>query len=620
MRVDKLIIHGFKSFRKPVTIDFPADPGLYRISGENRVQPELGANGVGKSTVWDAVSWTLTGKTARGVAGGAVEPWGSKLCGVDVIVDIDGAKHEIRRARRPNRLTLDGRTVEQRDVEVMTGLNHERLLFSLLMGQFGEFFFDLKPTAKLNVFSDILDLQVWMDASKAASEALKAFDDEISSLETKAARLESRIATLEESRESVKEKADQLESDQKDADDRLRTELEDALESLATAEHEFREASSKCDVLMRTAKKIRKTSHDLTAEVSRTRDELSSLREEAAASRARLDDLEKRLHDLDSMKVCPWCGSRSVSKGVKTKLRGKIDAESETHDASSKSVVRMRRAVSGKTSQLKDLDAEFDQASARLDAARRNQTSARSRMQTWRDRVDRIQDAIRKLQSTDNTFLEEMKRLDSRIADARDEIKGVLDQLRHERTARDAVEQWPRGFKDVRLWIIETALIELEVAVNSHLEALGMTGWRVKFDVERETKAGGVSRGFSVMIHPPGHSSPVVPWESWSGGETQRLRIAGAAGLSDLICARTGLRLEMEVWDEPTAHLSDEGIEHLLDWLADRASSRAVWVIDHRSLDAPFDAEIRVVMTDRGSLIDPRKPAINAGFPASSKK
>lgn len=95
-----------------------------------------------------------------------------------------------------------------------------------------------------------------------------------------------------------------------------------------------------------------------------------------------------------------------------------------------------------------------------------------------------------------------------------------------------------------------------------------------------------------------------VPWESWSGGETQRLRIACSIGLANLIRARMPNAPELEIWDEPTSFLAEEGVQDLIDFFSERAEERQVFLIDHRSLDSgAFDRIFTVTKDKQGSHI-----------------
>lgn len=94
-----------------------------------------------------------------------------------------------------------------------------------------------------------------------------------------------------------------------------------------------------------------------------------------------------------------------------------------------------------------------------------------------------------------------------------------------------------------------------------------------------------------------------VNWNAWSGGESQRLRLAGSLGIADLITSRCPYVPTFEVFDEPSSYLSEAGITSLLDILADRARlmNKQIFLIDHRRLDSTkFDGVISVVKTHDG--------------------
>jgi ABC-type transport system involved in cytochrome bd biosynthesis fused ATPase/permease subunit len=53
------------------------------------------------------------------------------------------------------------------------------------------------------------------------------------------------------------------------------------------------------------------------------------------------------------------------------------------------------------------------------------------------------------------------------------------------------------------------------------------------------------------------------------------------------LLARAGLSTNIEWLDEPTKHLSDEGVEDLLELLKERAveTGRSIYFVDHHLLD-----------------------------------
>src|ERR1700676_2379299 len=91
-----------------------------------------------------------------------------------------------------------------------------------------------------------------------------------------------------------------------------------------------------------------------------------------------------------------------------------------------------------------------------------------------------------------------------------------------------------------------------------------------------------------------------------SGGESQRARLAVSLGLANLIQRWAGVRWSLEVFDEPTAFLSEQGIEDLLEALASRArdQQRSIWVCDHRALaSGSFDGVLQIEKDAGGSRV-----------------
>jgi len=88
--------------------------------------------------------------------------------------------------------------------------------------------------------------------------------------------------------------------------------------------------------------------------------------------------------------------------------------------------------------------------------------------------------------------------------------------------------------------------------------------------------------------------------------ESQRWMLAVTFGLSEVLLARAGILPNIEMLDEPTQHLSQAGIDDLLDHLKQRAidAQRAIYFIDHRALDrGAFDGVIQIEKDQAGSRL-----------------
>mgnify|MGYP001573802080 FL=1 len=85
------------------------------------------------------------------------------------------------------------------------------------------------------------------------------------------------------------------------------------------------------------------------------------------------------------------------------------------------------------------------------------------------------------------------------------------------------------------------------------------------------------------------------------------MRLAGTLGLMDLIANRTPNKWTIEMWDEPTQHLSPGGIDDLVQVLRERAyrEDKQVLLADHRDFitRGEFTGVINVVKDEKGSKI-----------------
>src|SRR5579872_2267617 len=114
-------LEGFRSFKRKQTFQLDRPPGLYYISGCNKVQKRLESEGSGKSSIIDAICWALFGKTTRGLNGPKVKNWHAKTCRVSVPFTKDDIDYTITRSQGPNSLTLsqgkDTQTIAQEELE-----------------------------------------------------------------------------------------------------------------------------------------------------------------------------------------------------------------------------------------------------------------------------------------------------------------------------------------------------------------------------------------------------------------------------------------------------------------------------------------------------------------------
>jgi DNA repair exonuclease SbcCD ATPase subunit len=570
MKLLKVLLKGFRTFRQQQWVELPTEPGLYLIRGVNEVDPSLEGNDVGKSTLWDAVYWCFYGMTTRGLKAGNVIAWGESQCYVGVELEIGGRVRYIFRQQNPNELRIDGDLTTQEQVEALLGRNAVEFLHSVLIGQFTDYFMDLGPSDKLGLFSEVLGLDYWEGRAELAKN--KSTD-----LASEVERLASQLENEEGRLEALRERYEALDTDSKIWAFESRKRKATLQERIEKLKRRYRENQNAYREVEEQLQKLRTPEQDNLRALALDKAELMRVQN-------RLVEVEKS-HKLRS---CPLC-RQSLGKDWREKLReeqNRLLIEIDLLDGNVRKETRLRDKIREQLEEVKDRQSGFKDSIIRL--------------------ACKLDEAEQELAVGDqNPFTASLGALlvDLKASKARQRL--LRARRAHASIEHARLSYWVRGFRDLRLWILDSTLAELEMRCNNSLIQLGLERWTIHLGVERETKAGGVTRGFQVRIESPG-SQEYAPWKGWGGGVTQRLRLAVQMGLASLINSRKRFTPNVEVWDEPDMHLSDQGVTDLLVHLQARAllEHKQVWVVTHRKLMFSFDGVMVVRKLFCGSNLE----------------
>ncbi len=602
-------IENFKSFGEAQVLDFARLPtGLCFLRGENDAEPALESNGSGKSSIWDALSWVIYGKTPDGLRNPDLAPWGVKSkTSVTLTLEVDDAQTVLKRTAGPNSLRADGKDISQEDVERLVGTNFATFCHTILLGQGQDLFFDLGATDKLLLFSDALDLNRWDARSKAAADKCRVLEEGRADLDRELVAGVSRLDQVKSTLKDLSKKADAWTGE---TQNRLAV-IERDLKEHRAAEESAKQRKSSAEVVEDGAltekdaiEKSWKPAYDKLFEL---RDSLAQLEASRSAKQAKLKDLKAGLRDLKKGSDCPTCGQPITKKDV-----AKHIAELE------KRCARVADAIDEidlETAQRKYCDQEEvierlrPQFEEKADIAKK----ARAEVNMWDDKlrsaglmVSTLVVEQRRLEGTENPYTEQVRKLKKDKARTEARIIATQELLDKKLRQIERTRFWVKGFKDVRLYILEEVLQELQLATNAMLDSVGLEDWQVEFSIEQETQSGTTKRGLAVLIYSPRNKKP-VRWESWSGGEGQRLRLVGSMALSEVLLSYAGVSPNLEIFDEPNRGLSPGGIQDLCVFLRDRARSlgRQIWYTDQQSPEsALFSAVVTVRKTiDQGSRI-----------------
>lgn len=608
LQFKKLVLKDFKSFKGEHTLVFSEMAyGLHFIRGKNKRQPRLEANGAGKTTLSShAICWCLYGKTADGLKGPDIKSWGGpKSASVALYVALDGKDHVISRSVSPNALLFDGEACGQETIDNFVGMSFDVFNHTIMQAQGQSLFLDLKPSEKMKLFSQVLDLDRWDKYSEKAALQTADLHMEVYGLDSRLNYAQVYIDKEKKIYEGLKASSEEWEAGWQKRITEDRDQLKKLEKSNEKFSKELQDAESSADIIA-TERRL------FSATVKKAQKELAASQAEVDKAEAKLDVLrseiksqKRKLADSDG-KTCPTCGQQikaGQSKSHISEIKSSIKSLQQKVDGGVDAA--LTKAVRKKSKSLDALLEQDEQLGKRLSDAESTVRHLTPKVAELAAEIKSISKSIAKMETEGNPYRKQA--IDSKKQIEKWEAEKVRLQKEHRKLSRKEARSkyWIKGFKDIKLYIIEEVLQEIELAANALLEEIGLIGWRMSFSSEKETQAGTMMRGINVMILSPNNAKP-VRWENWSGGERQRLRLIGALALSEVLLNHAGIEPDLEILDEPTRSFSGQGVRDLCDLLAIRAKQigRRIFLVDHNAIEgAQFSSVITVINDKNGSRI-----------------
>jgi len=607
MRLKKITIEGFRTFKTKQVFDLSKfkDNSFIYVTGINKTEESLGGNDCGKTSIFESIIWGVFGKTSVNLKANNVINWNCKSCKVT----IETENFVLTRQQNPNIISIDGEVKTQEDIDKLIGLDYYGFLYSVFISQFSDKFFDLDPSDKLRVFSNIFQFNDWLERSDRAKNKAKKIESQIYSEEINLSNCKGKISTLRS--QDYKNKIQEWQSQNKRAIENREIRIKnykDEIQSLRNNINNFNAEEEKINEALSVSEKELKNQSIILTDL---KENYNSKKEIFISKSTNEDNKEREIQKFERVKsICSSC-FQSVSKTYKAKIL--TDLKNELIILT-KEVLRIKKESENIYSKIQDKKKVKDFLIEEVLNYKSKLSEINSKINGYKFNINKISSFIKELNNDLSKFKNEKnpyeKLEETRINNLKElkekniQLSSKIEELE---SKKKQFEYWIKGFKEIRLMVLSDALNEFEICINNNLSKLGLDDWEVELDVERETKGGkSIKKGFEVTIKSP-YNNNYVPFKVWGGGVSQRLRIAGTIGLMDLIDSKTNKNWDIEIWDEPTQFLSSNGIENLLEILTDRANknNKKIFFIDHRKLSSygGFTDIITIIKDSNGSRI-----------------
>lgn len=613
--------------------------GLVLIQGVNAGDSSAASNGAGKSTLMNSLMWCIYGETSHGVKGDDVLSTAhEKNCRVKVTIEDEGKRYAIIRHRKhkefKNRLIVRGEdgdmtkgkdSLTQEFVERLIGASKEVFMASIYASQ--EAMPDLPGMSDKNLKTIVEEAAGVDRLTKAYAIARERANAAAARMETTKTKMDACLSLVESAQnelESAKTSSEAWERDRSERLDVARADLVGAEVTLTEVEMELRSLPEQIRDTENSIGKEReklasKEEHD--AKLVKVRGAITDIRasiriteniQKEAMQRARAFKVKAEEVNTKVGEPCPTCGKAYCVEDLSTVKESFVEqarSEISQAQASATSVakyqehlekaLKIESSLVASTPDVSAIISRIEQLTKELGTLRHREkevVAVEALVARARSEVDRITKET-------NPFLAVIKRHEESLAANKSNygvLKTELKNIQEQALLLDKARQVysPAG---VRSHILTSVTPFLNAQTAEYLNTLSDGNIVAEWSTMESTKKGEWRDKFNISVRKIGASKT---FQTLSGGEKRKVRIACSLALQDLVASRASKNIELFIGDEIDDALDTAGLERLMGILEAKARERGtVMIISHKEMKSWFRETITVEVKEGRSYV-----------------
>ena len=525
----------------------------------------VGTNGAGKSTILDALTFSLFGKPFRKITKGMlVNSVNEKDCMTEIEFSIGKLDYKVIRGIKPNKFEIycNGNIFNQESTVVEQQKNLEKNILKLNYKSFTQIvvlgsstfvpFMRLPTTQRRDIIEDILDIQVFStmnlllrDKTRENNEEIKEFDYQIHLLEEKIDLQKQHMLTLEKrNQEEIDKKKEKIKELQKD-------------EVKSTEEiHKLTEA-------------VEKLSKEME-ELSNSKVKLKKLNTFLTKIQGKLSACEKENGFFKDNHVCPTCTQELSEEFRDLKIKeGEVELDSLTAGLEDLSVAIKKE---------EKREDQFVKLSQEVLTYNSSITQENFQITTIRNGINDLDNEVKELEGSNPDKKAEFVKLEGLVKDK----KGLLKDHSNVKKDRDVILAAGQLLKDngIKTRIIKTYLPTMNKLINNFLQSMD---FYVNFTLDEN---------FEEIIK--SRYRDVFTYDSFSEGEKSRIDIALLLTWRSVAKLKNSVDTNLLILDEIFDGSLDQSGSSDLGWiLRNFDDGTNVFVISHKeAMHDKFDRTI----------------------------
>jgi len=515
----------------------------------------IGSNGAGKSTVLDALTFSLFGKPYRKInKPQLVNSVNEKDCVVEIEFDIKGKEYKIVRGIKPNKfeIWIDGKMQDQSSSAVdqqkkleqqILKLNYKSFTQIVILGSAGFTpFMQLTSSQRREVIEDILDIKIFSAMNSVVKDKMRENKERVRTLEL-------RKETLIDKIQMQKDFIDELEK-------RGQKDIVGKQEKISTLQVSEDDLIKKNDDLSSDLSDVQNKLEQL----SNPQNVIKKMNNIRVQLQTKVKSTEEERIFFDKNTVCPTC-TQDIEEGFRLNRIAELNA----------SVGKLETGLS----ELEEKLQEEESKQLRFIELTKEVSSLTHGISQNNVRISGLQRQCRDLESEIQKITEQLANRNSehdKLRDFDEKLKTSYNELAEEKDKINLNEFVYSLLKDggVKTKIIKKYLPLINQQVNRYLQ---MMEFYINFTLDEE---------FSETVQSPIHEN--FSYASFSEGEKMRIDLALLFTWREIAKYKNSTNTNLLIMDEVfDSSLDGMGTEEFLKIIRFVIRDANIFVISHKS-------------------------------------
>ena len=533
---------------------------------QNATNLIVGTNGTGKSTVLDALTFSLFNKPFRKInKSQLINSTNERDCLVEVDFEINNRQYSVRRGIKPNifEIVVDGNTMHRQSddramqkilEETILKVNYKSFTQIVILGSSAFVpFMQLSGTNRREVIEDLLDIRIFSAMNNIVREKIKYQKDEINTLDLKKDNIKDKLEMQEKFINELESRGKKNIDEKKNKIDTLMCEADDYVKVNEVLENDVFDITNQQEQVTGANKKLKKL-NNLKGKISQ-----------------KVATITKEHKFFTENTVCPTC-TQDIEESfrlnriddVQNKAKELQSGYKELEEAIQKEEERERQFTK-LSKEITKLNNGISQNNTRISGCNRQIRDLESEIQRLTDQLAN--------RNTEHEKLEEFK----------ENLQSIFTELANKKTEITYHDFAYSLLKDdgVKTKIIKKYLPLINQQVNRFLQ---MMDFYINFRLDEE---------FNESIESPIHEK--FSYASFSEGEKMRIDLALLFTWREVARVKNSVNTNLLIMDEIfDSSLDGFGTDEFLKIIRFVIKDANVFVISHKAdLHDKFNSVIR---------------------------